>query len=346
MITKQCSKIEGYITCDTSKMKLITGATGRIGIALVRELNTRGEKVKVLVREGSNTKDLESFNCEYVYGDILDVSKWESSLDGVDTIFHLAAHINISTKKKDFTLDTNIQGTKNIADICLSRDIVMVYTSSIHALAAPSDGSLITEETPFVTDSKEKRGIYDYSKSYATKYVLEQVNKGLRAIIVHPTGVVGPYDFRPSLFGQGMIDLVKSGLKLTTGGKFDYVDVRDVVWGMLKALELERYGGRYILSGEQLSMEEYIKYLKEFTGIQSDTKILGYVGSLLLAYISSILNRDSQITPYGVKTLYSNSNISHEKATKELGYISRSVKESLYDQYTWFKLNGYLDEKK
>lgn len=327
-------------------MKLITGATGRVGIALVRELNTRGEKVKVLVREGSNTKELEQFNCEFVHGDILEVDKWESSLEDIDSIFHLAAHINISSKRKDFTFDTNIQGTKNIADICLRKDIVMVYASSIHALSAPKDGSVITEQTPFVTDSKERRGIYDYSKSYATKYVLEQVEKGLKAIIVHPTGIIGPYDSRPSLFGQGMIDSVKSGLKLTTGGKFDYVDVRDVVWGMLRALELEKYGERYILSGEQLSMEEYIRYLKEFTDIKSDTKILGYTSSLLLAYVSSILNKDSQITPYGVKTLYSNSNISHEKATKELGYNPRSVKESLSDQYTWFKLNGYLDEKK
>lgn len=327
-------------------MKLVTGATGRVGIVLVRELNTRGEKVKVLVRESSNTKDLESLNCEIVHGDILDVSKWEGSLDDVDTIFHLAAHINISSRKKDFTLDTNIQGTKNIVNLCLKKNIVMVYTSSIHALSAPKDGSVITEDTPFVTDSKEKRGIYDYSKAYATKYVLEKAKEGLKAIIVHPTGIIGPYDFRPSLFGRGMIDNVKSGLKFTTGGKYDYVDVRDVVGGMLKALELEKYGERYILSGEQLSMDEYTRYLKEFSGIESDARILGYVSSLLLAYVSSILNKDSQITPYGVKTLYSNSNISHEKATKELGYNPRSVKESLFDQYTWFKLNGYLDEKK
>jgi len=327
-------------------MKLVTGATGRVGIVLVRELNKRGEKVKVLVREGSNTKDLESFNCEFVYGDILDVGKWEAHLDDVDTIFHLAAHINISSKKKDFTFDTNIQGTKNIVDICLKRNIVMVYASSIHALSAPKDGSLITEETPFVTDSNEKRGIYDYSKSYATKYVLEKTKEGLKAIIVHPTGIIGPYDFRPSLFGQGMIDSIKSGLKLTTGGKFDYVDVRDVVWGMLRVLELEKFGERYILSSEQLSMEEYIKYLKEFTSIQANTKIYGYTGSLLLAYVSSFFNKESQITPYGVKTLYSNSNISHEKASRELGYTPRSVRDSLFDQYMWFKLNGYLDEQK
>lgn len=327
-------------------MKLVTGATGRVGIELVRELNTRGEKVKVLVREGSNTKDLESLNCEFVYGDILDVGKWEMHLENVDTLFHLAAHINISSKKKDMTFDINIQGTKNIAEVCLKRNIVMVYASSIHALSAPKDGSIITEETPLVTDSKQKRGIYDYSKSYATKYVIEKTKEGLKAIIFHPTGIIGPYDYRPSLFGNGMIEGIGSGLKLTTGGKFDYVDVRDVVWGMLKALELKKYGESYILSGEQLSMEEYIKYLKEFTGIESKTKILGYIGSLLLACVSTILKNNSQITPYGVKTLYSNSNISHEKATRELGYTPRSVKDSLWDQYTWFKLNGYLDEKK
>lgn len=324
-------------------MILITGATGRIGNVLVKELNKRVGRVKVFLRETSSKESLEGCDCEYVYGDILDLPSIERSLENVETVFHLAGHINISEYEKDLTLNTNIQGTKNVADMCLKHNIQLVYTSSIHAIFALEDGSLVTESTPLSTDLQKSRGIYDYSKACATQYVLDLQKEGLKAIIVHPTGVIGPYDYRPSYFGSGMISLIKAGIKITIGGEYDYVDVRDVVDAMLKAYDLRKFGERYILSGEKLTMKMYMLYLKEFENIQNISKIIGYKLSLFLGGIASFFNRKSQITPYSVKTLYSNCNISHEKATRELDYNPRSIKESLRDQYLWFKENGYIN---
>ncbi|MDD4382198.1 MAG: NAD-dependent epimerase/dehydratase family protein [Candidatus Dojkabacteria bacterium] len=325
-------------------MKLITGATGRIGNVLVKEINKLGERVKVLVREESDLKALKGCNCEYVYGDILKIPTLENSLSDIDSIFHLAGHINISAYNKNLTYDTNIQGTKNIIDLCIKFDIPMVYTSSIHAIASPKDGSVITEDTPFCIDADERRGIYDCSKAYATKAVLEGINNGLKAIVVHPTGVTGPYDFKPSYFGLSIIDSIRSGLKVSIQGAYDYVDVRDVVWGMLKAFELKKFGERYILSGEKLSIKDMILYLREFEGLTDlpEVKLMSFNRSLLYASIVSFFNRKSRITPYSVKTLNSNCNISHNKATKELGYEPMGVKQSLYDQYTWLKENNYF----
>jgi dihydroflavonol-4-reductase len=323
-------------------MILITGATGRIGNVLVKELNKNGEKVKVLVRKTSNIKSLIGCKCEYIYGDILDPLSIEPYLKDVDTIFHLVAHINIFTYNKDLTLDTNIKGTKNIVDLCLKYNIPLVYTSSIHAFDAPEDG-VITETIPLITDIKKSRGIYDYSKGCASTYVKEQISKGLKAIVIHPTGVAGPFDFRPSFFGSGMIGLINSGIKTTIDGKYDYVDVRDVVGGMLRAYKLKKYGERYLLSGEILTMKDYSEYLKEFSDLKVNTKILNYNLSLFIGYVSSFFNKNSQITPYSVKTLNSNCNASHKKATKELGYNPMSIKKSIYDQYAWFKENKYFN---
>jgi len=310
---------------------------------LVKELNKKYSKVKVLIRAKSDLKPLNGFSCEYVYGDVLDKDSLERAVKDVDTIFHLAGIISISTHDEELTLNTNIQGTKNIVDIAVEHDIPLIYTSSIHAINAPEDGSLISEQTKLATDYATKRGIYDYSKATATQYILDNMrNHGLKAIIIHPTGVSGPNDYRPSFFGMGLISLVKSGIKSTISGCYDYVDVRDVVSAMLKAYELKKYGERYILSGEILSMKDFAEYLKDFTNIKVKTNLIDKATSLFLGSILAFFNKKSQITPYSVKTLHSNCHISHEKATQELGYHPRPIKESIRDQYIWFKENGYL----
>ncbi len=323
-------------------MILVTGGNGRLGNVLVRELNKRGKKVKLLVRKSSNVDALKDCKCEYVYGDILEKESLKKALEEVEAVFHLAGFINISQVDRDITLKVNIEGTKNIADICLEKGIPLIYSSSIHAIEAPKDGTLITEDTSLATNLETSRGAYDYSKATATQYILDLGKKGLKYIVFHPTGIIGPYDYEPSFFGAGMISLIKSGVKFNIGGKYDYVDVRDVVGAILEGYEKQKYGNRYILSGDVLDMKEYMEYIKEFSNIYGISKILGFELSLLLGRIASIFNKRGQITPYSVKTLNSNSNISHSKATKEIEYAPMSVKESLRDQYNWFKENGYI----
>ncbi len=325
-------------------MILVTGGTGRVGNVLVKELSKKYGRIKVLIRKNSDLKPLDGCGCEYVYGDVLDVKSLENAVEGVDTIFHLAGIISISTHDEELTLNTNIQGTKNIVDLCVEHNLPLIYTSSIHAINALEDGSVISEATSLATDYATKRGIYDYSKATATQYVLDNIGKSnLKAIILHPTGVSGPYDYRPSFFGMGLISLVKSGIKTTISGCYDYVDVRDVVNAIMKAYELKKYGERYILSGEILSMRDFAEYLKEFANIKTKTSLLDKATGLFLGGILSFFSKKSQITPYSVKTLHSNCNISHEKATRDLGYHPRPVKESLKDQYLWFKENDYLN---
>lgn len=323
-------------------MILVTGATGRIGHVLVKELNKKYGRVKVFVREKSNLKPLDGCDCEYVYGDILDLESLRKAVEGVDTLFHLAAHINISFYDKKKTLNTNVNGTKNVLKVCMEEGINLIYISSIHALS--TSDYVITENSKLCTDTEEKRGIYDQSKSLATKEVLSAMEKGLKTIILIPTGVIGPYDFRPSSFGLGVIQSVKIGLSSTLEGKYDYVDVRDVVSGIVTAFDLKKYGEMYMLSGHLLDMKTYIEYLREFSGMPK-LKPLALVKksvAIFLGYILGFFSKKSAITPYSVATLHSNSNISHEKATRELGYHPRDIKESLYDQYIWFKDNGYF----
>lgn len=323
-------------------MKLITGANGRVGNYLVRELNRRGERVKVFMRKSSKIRSLEGADCEFVFGDVLDIESLEKAMEGVDIVFHLAGYINISNTEREKTFQINIQGTQNVVDVCLAKNIKLVYASSIHAFDAPKNGSVITENTALSLDERKSRGIYDYSKAAATNYVLEKMQNGLQGIVIYPTGILGPYDYTPSFFGKGMIELVKSGVKNTIGGRYDYVDVRDVVDGMLKSVELEKWGESYILSGEVMSMKSYASYLQELLGIKNTTHILSYPLTVIIGFFESLYNSKSEITVYSVDTLNSNCNISHQKASFELDYHPRPARDSVIDQYNWFKENGYL----
>ena len=327
-------------------MVLVTGATGRIGNVLVKELIKRGYKVRALVRDSSDTNSIKDCECEIVTGDVRNYDSLEKACEGVEAVFHLASYINISYYDKEYTYDININGTKNLVNICILKDIDLVYTSSIHAFSTAD--KLITEKTPFCIDANEKRGHYDCSKAYATKEVLNGMQRGLRAIIIAPTGVTGPYDYRPSYFGQSMIQLVDSGLTSTIDGKYDYVDVRDVVEGMIKAFEMKKFGEIYLLSGEAIGMRDYVNYLREFeTGKKfKPLKIIKYSLAKFISYLLSFFNKKSTITPYSLDTLNSNSNISHQKATQELGYNPMPLKKSLLDQYNWFRDNGYFKSKK
>ncbi len=320
-------------------MILVTGATGRIGNVLVRTLVNSKEGVRILLRKTSNLNPIKDLNIEKVYGDILDFESVRKAVHGCKYVYHLAGHVNISNKNKDLTFSTNIEGTKNILKACTQEKIKrLLHTSSIHAFEAPRSEELIDENTPLCNENAS-RGIYDQSKAIATKEVLKT---NLNSVIVCPTGVVGPYDFRPSFFGKGMIDSIKSKLKTSVPGAYDYVDVRDVVSGMISAMQKGDKKQIYILGGQKILMSEYFKFLQEFTGIKGVVKTLKFDSAILLGKILNFFSKNSSITPYSIKTLMSNSNISHDKAQKRLGYTPREVKTSLFDQYRWFKENGYL----
>jgi len=322
-------------------MILITGATGRIGNHLTKTLLEQGEKIRIFSRT-EKSKSLENLNVQLFRGDITIFKDIESALEGVDEVFHLAGYINISNRDRELTYDINIGGTTQLAKLCNLKNINLYYTSSIHAFIPPGDGSVITENTPLSLNESKSRGIYDYSKAMGTTNVLKEIQNGLKAVIFFPTGVIGPYDFGPSLFGKGMISLIHSNYASSIDGQYDYVDVRDVVEAMLTARKLEKFGQTYILSGNVMHMKEYVSYLKEVTNIHSKTFIYPRLSAIIFSYIKNFFDKHSEFTPYTIDTLNSNCNISHEKATSELNYNPRLPKESINDQYIWFRDNGYL----
>ncbi|MFA5015523.1 MAG: SDR family oxidoreductase [Actinomycetota bacterium] len=326
-------------------MEVVTGATGYIGNILTRELLDKGKKVRVLVRPTSDTSSLEGLEIEKVLGDILDEDSLIRAFKGADVVYHLAAIISIMPGDRALIRRVNLEGTRNVIDACLKCGVRrLVFTSSIHALKEPPHGTVIDEEMSF--DVNCPRGEYDRSKALASLEVIESAKAGLDPVIVCPTGVVGPFDYRGSLITGTFIDFARGKMKITTNGAYDFVDARDVARGHILAAENGKTGQYYILSGERVTMDKMMSILSEVSGAQSPRYMvpawLVKIAGIFTPIYYKLANKTPRFTYYSVNTLLSNSYISHEKASRELGYEPMAINKSIEDTIKWLKENKMI----
>lgn len=319
-------------------MWLVTGATGHIGNVLVRGLLERGEKVRALILPGESRESIQGLDVEAVEGDILNLDSFFASLRGVRGIFHLAGVISIMPGSNEFVHKVNVDGTRNVLRAAKKAGIQkLVYTSSIHAIKRVEDG-VIDEALPF--DPDNPYGAYDRSKAQATLEVQNAAQSGLETVIACPTGVIGPYDFRGSMMGNVIRTAAEKKPTLYVDGAYDFVDVRDVADGLIAAAEYGKCGESYILSGQRISVRYLLETVREITGQGFMLLRMPFELAKWAAQFTPFYYRwtktSPRFTPYSLEVLRSNSNISHAKATRELGYRPRSLYESIADTVKWF----------
>jgi dihydroflavonol-4-reductase len=324
---------------------IVTGANGYIGNVLVKELLKRGRKVRAFIRNTSDLESLKDLDIELFTGDISEIDSLRRAFDGADNVYHLAGRISLMPGDRHLIHKINYLCTKNVIQACRECGVKrLVYTSSIHALEDTPEGITINEDVPYCSNIHKSN--YDLSKSLASREVLKAAKEGLDAVIVNPTGVIGPYDFPVSAITKTIIDFAKSKLKLAIEGAYDFVDVRDVAEGHILACEKGKKGENYILSGERIRVSEMMKILESITGIKAPKYYLPvnfgkFIGSLMPVYYR-ITGVKPYFTRYSVEVLCSNSYISHRKATEQLGYNPRPAKDSIRDSIVWLKEIGYI----
>jgi len=323
-------------------MILITGATGHIGNVLARELIAAGEQVRALILPGESTLALEGLPVECVSGDVTDLDSLIPAFKDVRVVYHLAAMISIWSGQEKMIEQVNFIGTQNIILMTLASQARLIYCSSIHALSRIPHGTWVDESVPF--DPDHAISAYDRSKAQASLAVQRATRAGLDATIVCPTGVIGPYDFRGSEIGRLIQSCMKPGwLYNLKDAAYDFVDVRDVARGMILACQQGQVGEVYILSGERISMYDLMKQVQAISGVRSSTihvsRLLAKISSVAVAFFSGLMKKKPYFTPYAVETVFSNSMISHRKATEHLGYQPRSLQHAIRDTINWFQQN-------
>lgn len=322
---------------------IVTGATGHIGNVLVRLLFEKGFVIRVIALPGESLESLEGLELEIIKGDIRNKDDLIQAFQGFDYVFHLAGIISILPGYKKILDEVNVDGTRNVVQACQETGIKrLVFTSSIHAIVEPPKGCYIDEDC--VIHPESIYGDYAKSKALATMEVKKGIQNGLDAVIVFPTGVIGPYDFRISEIGHVILDYLKGKVKYYIDGAYDYVDVRDVAEGLYRLAMEGTSGEGYILSGKQVTVKEMFDLLEEITHIKSpDLKIPIVVARAVapLAVLWYLVTKNKpRFTPYSLITLSSNSLVTYSKAKKAFGYQPRPIKETLKDTVSWFYETG------
>ena len=320
----------------------VTGANGHIGNNLCRALINKGIKVKALINK--NDYSLNNLELIKVYGSITNKQSFSNLFKGVDYVFHLAAIISIGNNSKENIFKVNIKGTKNVIELCEKYSIKrLIHFSSIHALEQSKKSSLIDENSPL---AKNKAFIYDQSKAEAEKLVMKAVGRGLNAIILNPTSVVGPHDYVPSLVGQMIIKLSGNKLPFIIKGGYNWVDVRDIVETAINALDKGYSGERYLLSGEWKSLKEVAHIIANRAGSRTPVIVPLFLARMGLPFIRiySWLSRKNPLYTNEALSIVSQPavDIVNSKAKNELGFRNRPAKESFIDAYSWFVQNSYI----
>lgn len=307
------------------KIYLVTGANGHLGSTIINLLLKEKKNIRAFVLE-NDVLHLDK-KVEIIRGNITDkksIYPLFKDLENKEVIvIHCAGIVTIASKFDQKVYDVNVVGTKNIADVALEYKVKkFIHVSSVHAIVEEKN-KIIKEVDKFYPDKVE--GLYAKTKAEASNYILDMSKKGLNAIVVHPSGIIGPGNYGKGHLSQLIIDYLNNRLTAIVKGGYDFVDVRDVADGILKAIEKGRVGECYILSNRYFEIKEIINLLHEVTNHKPIKTILPNWFAKLTAPIAElyykILKQPPLYTSYSIYTLSTNSHFSHEKATKEIDYI-------------------------
>lgn len=326
-------------------MILVTGGTGLVGAHLLYQICQSETKVRAIKRERSNTNFVRQVfsyytekagplfeKIEWVNADLLNISELDSAFEGVTKVYHCAAWISFNPKHKNKMMHTNIEGTANVVNLCLTHHIQkLCHVSSVAAIGCSRDGGSIDENTLWT--SSPENSYYALSKYHSEMEVWRGIEEGLNAVIICPAIILGPGKWEK---GSSMLfKQVWKGLSFYTSGTNGFVDVRDVAGVMIQLMEGKIKSERFILCSESVPFKKTFDYIAEALGKKKPHIKVGPFLSAVswrIAKVISIFTRKSpMITKETVLAGNSVSVYDNKKIKTRLNFRFKSVEQSCKD---------------
>lgn len=343
----------------------VTGATGHIGVNLCRALAAEGRELRIVGRRPLPAEaGLAAGDVEHVEADIRDADALRRALAGADTVFHLAARLSIGGDPDGSLWATNVDGTRNVCDAALAAGVGrLVHCSSLHAFDTrrhvrdnpppksswkqrPKPPRAMDESAGAATDPAYPA--YARSKAAAAAIVAEAVARGLDAVSVAPTAVVGPLDLGPSQLGRFLMGVARRAPGVLVSGGYDFVDVRDVAEGLLAAERAGRRGETYLLGGEWASLRRISRLVAHANGVQPPSVTIPVrLAAAAVPALGAVWRgaEEAGFTPEAMAAVRWAPRVSHAKASGQLGYQPRPLEETARDLTAWLVDSGRVQRR-
>jgi dihydroflavonol-4-reductase len=317
------------------KPVLVTGASGFLGWHVARVLLERGFPVRALLRPGSR---VDALDVEPVTGDLRDAASLDRAVRGCGLVFHVAADYRLWAKDPQDLYRSNVDGTHNLLEAAHLAGVErVVYTSTVGCIGIPH-GGIGDENTPVALE--DMVGHYKRSKFMAEAVALEYARDGLPVVVVNPTAPIGDHDVKPTPTGKMVLDFLKGDMPAFIDTGLNVVDVRDTAEGHWLACEKGRPGERYILGSENLTLAQILQKLAEITGRKAPGVRLPHAVAWCAGMCSTawagVTGNPPRVPIEGVRMAKKKMWVTHEKATRELGFHPGPAEIALRRAVEWF----------
>jgi UDP-glucose 4-epimerase len=314
-----------------NKTILLTGGAGFFGSLLKERLLERGFKcVSIDLYEENSQKE----NLITIKGDIRNLGLLDKIFEkyNFEAIFHCAAILAHDMKDKNFLWTSNVNGTKNIAEMAKKYRVKKIIFTSSNCLWGNSFGRLVTEE-----DIPKPIEIYGLSKAEGEK-ILNSYKEFFKSIIIRCPTIIdaGRLGLLAILF-----EFADEGRKLWVVGngknRYQFIYAQDLIDACLKCLNYEKSAIFNIGSENVKTFREVYQFVIDKANTGSKVAFLPKTPAIFAMKLSHFL-KISPLGPYQYKMIAEDFIFDISKIKKELKWKPTLMNEEmLYKSYVYYK---------
>lgn len=323
------------------KNATVTGATGHLGNILVKQLEDKGVRVRVVVLPGTSKDALIGTKAEIVEADITKPAQLKQAFVGTDTVFHAAGLIDLGKDALHRLRAVNVEGTRNVLLAARNQGVKrIVYTSSIHAFVTPSGQNILDESASIDPDHT----FSDYARTKAEATLLvRQAKTDLETVILYPVGITGPFDFQLSDLSRFILDFRTGKRHLLPKGGYYFIDVRDAAMLHIGAAYRAPPGGEYILSSQHQTTAQLAANLQD----PEHKRRIFFVPPLVASWgekLAQAFGRHGRFVlgDHALHELKQQYRVSSKRADRVLGKPKIPIATSLADSAAWLESQGFI----